>query len=206
MRQSGCAFLIAGLSLPSSQASPPCLQKDAQRPTRHLVVLAAATAAATFLTMDMSTANALQKEVHLAKCRGDVACVSTTSVGNPGKFAPPWRYSFVTPNADVAWAALKDVVGSARGAHVVQCEDGPDTYYLKAEFVGGIDEGQDVEFSLLKKDGVVGFRSASRKAVFVYPFQTPIGGESNKRRLNDFRVQLGWPEVGALDSFVDDGV
>jgi len=141
----------------------------------------------------------------LEKCRGDTPCVSTTSVGNPVKFGPPWSYQPQTDNADVAWMALKRAIESSRdNGSIKESIDGPDEYYLRAEFPSSFRGIDDVEFRLIKEDDLVTYRSASREAIFIYPLQTPINTDKNKTRLLDIRQSLGWEEFGGYNLFSTD--
>lgn len=140
----------------------------------------------------------------LAKCRGDAPCISTTSVGNPSKFGPPWSYQPETDDPAVAWDSLKRAITSnADGGAIVESVDGPKEYYLRAEFPStwrGID---DVEFRLLQSDSLVTYRSASREAIFIYPLQTPINFNKNKKRLEDIRSALGWEEFSGNELYTN---
>lgn len=135
----------------------------------------------------------------LEKCRGDVPCISTTSVGNPSKFGPPWSYQPQTDDADVAWASLKKAVEENKDHGViVDSVDGPKTYYMHAEFPSSVRGTDDIEFRLVKSDSLVTYRSASREAIYIYPIQTPINLEKNKTRLEDIRRDLGWEEFSGI--------
>lgn len=167
---------------------------------RHVgVALAAAAVAIAVSWGDAAHAYGLEKG-RLEKCRGDIPCVSTTSVGNPSKFGPPWSYQPQTNDPDLAWAALKKAVAENRdkGA-IVEAVDGPDEYYLRAEFPSSFKGTDDIEFRLLKKDALVTYRSASREAIFIYPLQAPINTDKNKTRLLDIREALGWEELAGFN-------
>lgn len=141
----------------------------------------------------------------LAKCRGDVPCISTSSVGNPSKFGPPWSYQPQTDDADLAWQSLKRAIQSNKdNGIIVESMDGPNDYYLRAEFPStwkGID---DIEFRLLKSDALVTYRSASREAIFIYPLQTPINTNKNKTRLEQIRQSLGWEEFAGNELYISE--
>lgn len=138
----------------------------------------------------------------LEKCRGDMPCISTTSVGNPSKFGPPWSYQPETDDVNVAWQSLKRAVEENKDkGKTVESMDGPEEYYLRAEFPSSFKGIDDVEFRLLKKDSLVTYRSASREALFVYPLQTPINIDKNKTRLLDIRQKLGWEEFAGFNVF-----
>lgn len=85
---------------------------------------------------------------------------------------------------------------------IVESVDGPELYYLRAEFPSAFRGTDDVEFRLVTKDALVTYRSASREAIFVYPLQTPINTDKNKSRLEDIRKALGWEEFGAFNVFM----
>lgn len=178
--------------------------RSGARPGRAAVLAAAAaTAAAVVMGGTISNVEAVGLEKgRLEKCRGDVPCISTTSVGNPSKFGPPWSYRPQTDDADTAWQALKVAVGAnVDGGTIVEVSDGPKEYYLHAEFPStwrGID---DVEFRLVKGDALVTYRSASREAIFIYPLQTPINTNKNKNRLEEIRRSLGWEEFAGEELY-----
>lgn len=135
----------------------------------------------------------------LAKCRGDAPCISTSSVGNPSKFLPPWTYAPQTNDASTAWTSLKEAVMTVEGAVMAECLDKPDFYFrveMKNKW-GGMD---DMEFRLLEKEDIVTYRSAAREAFYLYPIQTPVGGARVKQRLEYVRKILGWEELGGLET------
>lgn len=199
------------------------------------VGVAVAAAALLLSNTDAAHAYGLTRAGRLDKCHGDEACVSTSSVGNPVKFGPPWTYEPQTSDATEAWATLKNAVLQNKDkGKIIEAIDGPEIYYMRAEypsFAGGTEyvdlsivsfvhfasttihcskghsEGHlaltpscisaldviatfcvwyifvliwscfwfcrqsDVEFRLLPRDHLVTYRSASRKAIFVYPLQ-----------------------------------
>lgn len=98
--------------------------------------LGVAVAAAALLSgTDAAHAYGLTRSGRLDKCRGDEACISTSSVGNPIKFGPPWTYAPQTSDALEAWASLKNAVNQNKDhGKIVEEKDGPDQYYLRAEF------------------------------------------------------------------------
>jgi len=60
--------------------------------------------------------------------------------------------------------------------------------------IGGID---DVEFLLRSGDDIVLIGSRSRKSVYVYPVQQPVGDRgTNERRLEGLRGRLNWSKLG----------
>lgn len=139
----------------------------------------------------------------LDKCRGDDACVSTSSVGNPSKFGPPWSFQPETDDGDVAWESLKEAVRECKDhGEIVEESDGPALYYLHAEFPSFLGKGvDDVEFKLNKEERLVTYRSSAREPFYIYPLQTPINTDKNKTRLADIRLQLGWVELAGYDLY-----
>lgn len=132
----------------------------------------------------------------LEKCRGDDACISTSSVGNPSKFGAPWTWQTETSDASAAWQSLIAAVEANRdGGTIMEMEEGPKIAYLRAEFPSwprGID---DVEFRMVKSDSIVTYRSSAREPVYVYPIQTPLNNDHNRARLLEIRTALGWEEL-----------
>lgn len=179
--------------------------KEATRRTVTTSIAVGLIAAYCNATMGPASAYGLEKG-RLEKCRGDVPCISTTSVGNPSKFGAPWSYQPQTGDADEAWTSLKNAVQNNKdNGSIVENQDGPDVYYIRAEFPStwrGID---DVEFRLVKSDALVSYRSASREAIFIYPLQTPINSNKNKTRLEDIRLALGWEEFDGSNLYDRDG-
>lgn len=166
---------------------------------RIAALTAAAIAAGTFCFANNAGAYGMASG-RLEKCRGDIPCVSTTSVGNPSKFGPPWSYQPETDNADTAWTSLKHALTENQDkGTIVESIDGPDEYYLRAEFPSSVRGIDDVEFRLMKKDALVTYRSAAREAIFIYPLQTPIDFGKNKNRLLDIRTTLGWEEFSGFN-------
>lgn len=141
----------------------------------------------------------------LEKCKGDAPCISTTSVGNPSKFGAPWSYQPETDDPATAWASLKKVIeANLDKGIIVESEDGPANFYLRAEFPSALNKGiDDVEFRLLPADALVTYRSASREAVFIYPIQTPVDTNKNKKRLDSIRLALGWEEFAGEQLYMD---
>lgn len=182
----------------ASSRTPGQRAKCAQRKASSSVAVAAASVALLCMP-DFAFAAGLTAEGRLDRCKGDEACISTSSVGNPVKFAPPWTYESQTFDADTAWASLKQAILQIKDPGIiVESRDGPTDFYVRAEFPSftlfgkGID---DVEFKLLPADKIVTVRSASREAIFIYPIQTPINTGKNKTRLQNIRTVLGWPEL-----------
>jgi hypothetical protein len=126
----GMAFVPAHASL-SPRPTPP-----AQRCTRRSVLsFAAAAASAMLVPPDLLRAAGLTSSGRLERCKGDEACISTSSVGNPVKFAPPWTYESQTNDAAAAWLALKEaVLQNKDGGKIVESRDGRSDFYLRAEF------------------------------------------------------------------------
>lgn len=186
---------------PSCKSAPLTLSAALARACRGVVVGAVALALAGSAA-DPANAYGLIN-ARLEKCKGDSPCVSTSSVGNPSKFGPPWSYQPQTEDAQVAWRSLKDVVETSRDKGViVESIDGPDTFYMRAEFPAAFGKGiDDVEFRLVKADSLVTYRSASRDAIYLYPLQTPINTNKNFTRLLDIRQALGWEEFAGFNLF-----
>jgi hypothetical protein len=126
-------------------------------PAKQIVVAArgAATAAlaAALLASGLpnaSLATGLNSAGRLEKCRGDEACISTSSVGNPSKFGAPWTFEPQTSDADTAWAALKESVRANKDkGEIVDVSDGPKAFYLRAEFPSSFGRGIEWVFPVL---------------------------------------------------------
>lgn len=182
-------------------ASSKCSLSAPSGHTRLLLLTVASAAAIVLAQTDSAHAYGLL-DGRLEKCRGDLACISTTSVGNPSKFGAPWSYRPETDDADKAWTSLKQVLGTGKdGGRIVESRDGPQVYYLRAEFPSPFRGTDDVEFTLIKDEALVTYRSASREAFFLYPLQTPINFDKNKSRLSDIRLRLGWEEFAGFNVF-----
>lgn len=188
-----------------SNRDPPPLERQPLLPAspRRAAALAAAASISAAILLAGNDANAYGLvKGRLAKCTGDIPCISTTSVGNPSKFGPPWSYQPQTDDPDAAWSALKQAVSENRdNGKIVESLDGPKEYYLRAEFPSSIRGTDDVEFRLVKDDSLVTYRSASREAIFLYPLQTPINFDKNRTRLSDIRNSLGWEEFAGFNLF-----
>ena len=85
---------------------------------------------------------------------------------------------------------------------IIESIDGPELYYLRAEFPatgldGILNKGNvdDVEFKLIPDEGLVTYRSASREVFYLYPLQRPVDIGNNKKRLERIRLDLGWEEL-----------
>lgn len=189
----------------NTHRTPITFHKPAQHPEhpKRLLqtFLLGAAAAATIANAHTASAYGLF-DGRLEKCRGDVPCISTSSVGNPSKFGPPWSFQPQTGDPDTAWASLKQAIEKSRdGGKIVEESEGPNAYYLHAEFPSAFRGIDDVEFRLIKNDALVTYRSASREAIFVYPLQTPINTNKNRNRLLDIRRELGWEEFSGYNIF-----
>lgn len=194
------AFIPATCALPTPSSPRKTCARPLQPPPTP-VLASAATAALVALLLTTAPAPTFAAP-RLEKCAGDSACVSTSSVNNPSKFAPPWTYETATSSADQAWASLKAAVSSSPdNGVIVDASDGPDDYYLRAEFPSYLRGTDDVEFRLMSNDSLVTVRSCSREAIFIYPIQAPINTGKNKTRLEAIRTSLGWPQ---LDGEIDD--
>jgi hypothetical protein len=120
------------LRLCSRNVALPCMKVGSPL----LLGMVTAAAAAVLLT-DPSGACAygLTSAGRVEKCRGDEACISTSSVSNPSKFGPPWTFAPQTSDPAEAWAALKNAVESNPDhGRIVESLNGPDVFYLRAEF------------------------------------------------------------------------
>jgi uncharacterized protein (DUF1499 family) len=135
----------------------------------------------------------------LAKCSAEENCISSTAVGNPSKYGPPWSYAKATTDPSEAWSSLEAAIRAEPGLEL-QVVQG---LYLRATAPsvfppGGVD---DIEFLLRPADRVVLYRSSSRKVTYVYPFMQPLGDfGSNKARLERIRSRLGWESLDFLES------
>jgi len=147
----------------------------------------------------------LQSDGRLAGCAADEACIASSAVNNPSKFAPPWAPSGSSPestDAPRAWRSLIAAVQDQSDLSIVERDD--ERYYVRAQapsVVNGLDCVDDVEF-LLRVDGAESapralFRSATRQSVFVYPLQQPVNNQkSHFQRLEAIRLRLGWENQG----------
>lgn len=127
---------MAFVSLYATASSPSAGQKAncAQRKAASSVAVAAASVAL-LCSPDFALAAGLTSAGRLDRCKGDEACISTSSVGNPVKFAPPWTYESQTNDAETAWASLKEaIVGIKDPGVIVESQDGPKDFYVRAEF------------------------------------------------------------------------
>ena len=181
-------------SLPSSALAASITgQTDASR-----LCKTASTPAATVVTC---LGYGIQKDGRLAGCSADEACIATSAVRNPSKFAPPWAPNKLSPEAsDVkrAWRSLVAAVEEQEGLTMVDRVD--DDYYLRCTAPSAVpsDGIDDVEFRLLAElPPRAVFRSASRQSVFVYPLQQPLPNQkSHAERLEAIRIRLGWETLG----------
>ena len=146
----------------------------------------------------------LQRDGRLAGCAADEACISSSAVNNPSKFAPPWAPPTVSPEASDAARAWRSLIGAVQdqpGLEIVEKDDS--NYYMRAQAlssVSGLDAIDDVEFLLRGDAGAVPralFRSATRQSVFVYPLQQPVPNQKgHSERLEAIRQRLGWENQG----------
>lgn len=206
MTPSTFAFAAPLLASAAPRGATSADKRPAKRAASALTAAAAAAAALCLSTPRAALAYGLV-DGRLDKCRGDVPCVSTASVANPSKFGAPWTYQPQTDDPEKAWAALKDALLSNKdGGKIVESVDGPNLYYMRAEFPSSFRGIDDLEFRLIQQEALVTYRSASREAIFLYPLQTPINTDKNKTRLLDIRRTLGWDELAAFNPFgIDDG-
>jgi len=143
----------------------------------------------------------LQKDGRLNSCAADEACIASSAVSNPSKFAPPWVPSRLSPEAADsarAWRALVAAVEDQPGLRVVERRD--DLFYLRATGAASVPQDgiDDVEFRMLPESPPKAlFRSATRQAVFVYPLQQPVPNQnSHAERLEQIRRRVGWETLG----------
>jgi hypothetical protein len=120
------------LRLCSRNVASPCMKVGSPL----LLGMVTAAAAAVLLTAPSGAcAYGLTSAGRVEKCRGDEACISTSSVSNPSKFGPPWTFAPQTSDPAEAWVALKNAVESNPDhGRIVECLNGPDVFYLRAEF------------------------------------------------------------------------
>ena len=136
----------------------------------------------------------------LRGCAADEACIGSSAVSNPSKYAPPWaptKGSSEASDAKRAWRALVAAVEDQPGLAVVDRND--ELFYLRATGKSEVPpEGtDDVEFRLLDElPPRALFRSSSRTSVFVYPLQQPVPNQkSHADRLDTIRLRLGWEQL-----------
>ena len=134
-------------------------------------------------------------------CGADEACIASSAVNNPSKYAPPWQPRNGQREAeDVprAWHAIVAAVEDEPGLTIVERLD--DKYYLRATGKSEVpSEGvDDIELKLLDETPPRAlFRSATRQAIFVYPLQQPLPNQkSHAARLEAIRLRAGWEQVG----------
>lgn len=121
---------------------------------------------------------------------------------NTPSFIPP----LMARSARVAWVDLIRALQGMESTGVKVVEIDNDNYYVRAEAPSkvppnGID---DLEFVFLPNDGLVLYRSASRDSVYVYPVQQPLSDqETNRERLKQIRLSLGWDIIGSQYGYQD---
>lgn len=140
----------------------------------------------------------------LRGCDASENCVSTSAVTSPGQFGAPWSYSPLT--TDAAFTALLKALGNSIA------EVDRDKYYVRATAPSTIrgyptTDVDDIEFKL--KDNLVFYRSVSRESVFFFPpqnlYTVPLSdGDTNRRRLDELRLSLGWDTLANLYNDDDD--
>lgn len=143
----------------------------------------------------------------LQQCVGDASCLSSTSVRNPSKFAPPWTWQSATGDEAVAWASLKALLarleeaGGQGAPRVVAVDDAK--RYVRSEWPGFPKGVVDVvEFLFVPGDGIVTFRSCSQEVRYIYPFQAPLGDlGANLDHLTRVRTALDWTELSGYTIF-----
>eukprot|EP00636_Phaeomonas_parva_P004047 CAMPEP_0118867452 /NCGR_PEP_ID=MMETSP1163-20130328/11052_1 /TAXON_ID=124430 /ORGANISM="Phaeomonas parva, Strain CCMP2877" /LENGTH=260 /DNA_ID=CAMNT_0006801867 /DNA_START=108 /DNA_END=890 /DNA_ORIENTATION=+ len=132
----------------------------------------------------------LRQGQRLFGCDAGEACVSTSAVKSPSKFASPWQ----VPEGKTA-GIFDALVAEAKKAGVdVAVADGSDAerQYMWGTVRGGGGATDDVEFLVVPKEGLVFYRSCTRITEYVYPFQQPINdqGEANRKRMEGIRTKL----------------
>lgn len=143
----------------------------------------------------------------LQQCVGDASCLSSTSVRNPSKFAPPWTWQSATGDEAVAWASLKALLarleeaGGTGAPRVVAVDEAK--RYIRSEWPGFPKGVTDVvEFLFVPGDGIVTFRSCSQEVRYIYPFQAPVGDlGANLDHLTRVRTALDWTELSGYSIF-----
>ena len=143
----------------------------------------------------------LQKDGRLAGCSADEACIASSAIRNPSKFAPPWAPGTLSPEANDpkrAWRALVSAIEEQPGLTIVERSD--EGFYLRCTAPAEVpqDGVDDVEFRMLNETPPRAlFRSATRQSIFVYPLQQPVPNQkSHAQRLEAIRNRLGWEQLG----------
>lgn len=139
---------MAFICIYASACSKSSSSATSARCARSAVSFAAvAVSAALLCSPDIMLAAGMTASGRLDRCKGDEACISTSSVGNPVKFAPPWTYESQTNDADAAWASLKNAISQSKDhGEIVESRDGPSDFYLRAEFPS-FGKGKECVFS-----------------------------------------------------------
>lgn len=134
-------------------------------------------------------------------CGADEACIASSAVNNPSKYAPPWQPRQGAREAtDVprAWRSLVAAVEDQPGLTIVDRKD--EKYYLRAQGKSEVpnDGTDDVEIRMLDETPPRAlFRSATRQSIFVYPLQQPVPNQkSHAERLEAIRLRAGWDQIG----------
>lgn len=141
--------------------------------------------------------------------------VSTSAVKNPSRYSAPWSFLTETSDPQKAWHSLEQAIRSLDQIQVLKVTDNyihavtptqqPPGLFNPSYVFSTEDDGEitkklttaagmdDLEFLLRAEDNLVLYRSASRTSVFVYPLTQPISdGNTNRKRLEKVREQLGW--------------
>eukprot|EP00968_Pinguiococcus_pyrenoidosus_P011252 scaffold898_cov229-Pinguiococcus_pyrenoidosus.AAC.16 len=121
----------------------------------------------------------------LLGCDSAEACVSTSAVKSPSKFASPWRLG----SSGGTFASLMEEAKKANIDVVYASDADKDRQYIYGQVKGprgGID---DVEFLVNEKERLVFYRSATRLTEYVYPFQQPINDQVRRKQCSVEREQ-----------------
>jgi len=149
----------------------------------------------------------LDRDSRLLGCNPSENCVSTSAVNTPGKYSEPWSYVSKSNSARQAWIALLELAKyDTLGLGLKLVEADADNFYLHATSPSKIPPGSfdDLEFLFKPLDNIVLYRSSSRDALLVYPFQQPISDQnSNLNRLEKIRNELGW-DILKVQNFEED--
>ena len=131
-------------------------------------------------------------------CNAGEACVSTSAVKSPSKYASPWK---VPAGQDVFPRIVEEM--QRAGVRIVE-QDGSSglRQYAYGTASAGPGKGlDDVEVLVVRDapggDGFVFFRSCSRVTESIYPFQQPLSdqGAASRERMDGIRRKLDLTKV-----------